>query len=100
MSIKEQLAICVRFVDQSTLKIEERFMVFSECDTGVTGEAIADRLLSNLATWQLPASNMIGQIYGGAGAMAGGKKELLPALQSSIPRLSIPIVLLMPSTCV
>ena len=73
-SNKEQLAVCVRFVDQCTLKIEERFMAFSECDTGVTGKAIAECLLSNLDEWQLPASHMIGQTYDGAGAMAGRKK--------------------------
>ena len=77
-------------------------MAFSECDTGVTGEAIADRLLSSLDSWQLPASHLIGQTYDGAGAMAGKKRkmELLPILQSFTPRLSTHIVLLMPSTCV
>ena len=34
-------------------------MTFSECDTGVTGQAIADRLLSHLNAWRLPASHMI-----------------------------------------
>ena len=46
-SNKEQLAICIRFVDQSTLKIEW-FICFSECITDTTGEAIAD-----LANWIL-----------------------------------------------
>ena len=71
---KEQLAICIRFVDQGTLKIDERFMSFSECDTGVSGQAIADRLLSHLVTWQLPASQLRGQTYDGAGAMAGKRR--------------------------
>ena len=30
-SNKEQLAICIRFVDKTSLNIEERFMCFSEC---------------------------------------------------------------------
>ena len=55
-SNKEQLTICVCFVDQSALKVEERFMSFSECNTGTTGEAIADRILSQLDSWQLSAS--------------------------------------------
>ena len=42
---KEQLAICVRYVNKSTQEIEECFLGFSECVTGVTGEAIANRLL-------------------------------------------------------
>ena len=45
-SNKEQLSLCIRFVNHSSLKIEERFMCFSECDTGTTGEAIADCILS------------------------------------------------------
>jgi len=32
---KEQLAVCI-----CTLKIEERFLGFSECETGVSGQAI------------------------------------------------------------
>ena len=71
---KEQLAICIRFVDKNTMKIEERFMSFSECETGVPGQAIADRLLSHLVTWQLPASQLRGQTYDGAGAMAGKRR--------------------------
>ena len=51
VSNKKQLAICLRFVDQSSLKIEECFMTFSECDIGVSGQAIADRLLSHLEAW-------------------------------------------------
>lgn len=35
---------------------------------GTTGEAIADRILSQ---WQLFASQLCGQTYNGAGAMAG-----------------------------
>ena len=77
-SNKEQLAICLRFVDQSTLRIE-RFMVyglcFSECNTGTTGEAIADRILSQLDSWQLSASQLCGQTYNGAGAMAGKERS-------------------------
>ncbi len=71
---KEQLAICIQFVDRNTMKSEERFMCFSECETGVSGKAIADRLLSHLVTWQLPASQLRGQTYDGAGAMAGKRR--------------------------
>ena len=49
-------------------------LTFSECDTGVTGEAIADRILGHLETWQLPASGLRGQAFDGAGAMAGKNK--------------------------
>ena len=39
--------------------------------TGVTGSAIADHILCLLDEWQLSASNIHGQTYDGAGAMAG-----------------------------
>ena len=55
-SNKEQLAICARYVQQDTLVIEEQFLGFTECDTGVTGEAIFSRILQHLDTFQLPAS--------------------------------------------
>ena len=42
--------------------------------TGVTGEAIAERLLALLDRWKLSASQMVGQTYGGAGAKAGKHK--------------------------
>ena len=73
-SNKEQLAICIRFVDRCTLQIEERFMCFSKCDTGVSGEAIADNILGHFESWQLPASQLRGQTYDGAGAMAGKRR--------------------------
>ena len=54
--------------------IEERFMGFTECVTGATGEAIAYCLLQHLSDWQLPASMLCGQVYDGAGVMAGTTK--------------------------
>ncbi len=83
---KEQLAICIRYVDRNTMKIEERFMCFSECETGVTGQAIADRLLGHLVTWQLPASQLRGQTYDGAGAMAGKRKGAASRITEHHPK--------------
>ena len=60
-------------VDKNTMKIEERFMSFSECETGVSGQAIADHLLSHLVTWQLPASQVRGQTYDGS--WSNGREE-------------------------
>ena len=75
-------------------------MTFSECDTGVTGQANADRLLSHLDAWRLPASHVIGQSYDGARAIAGKNKGAAACITEVYPRLPIPTVLLMPSTCV
>ena len=83
---KEQLAISVRYVKEATRSIEERFLGFSECVTGVTGEAIADRILQHLVDWQLPADNLIGQTYDGAGAMAGRKKGAAARITQLYPK--------------
>jgi len=58
---KEQIAVCIHYVHSSTLKIEEHFLGFSECETGVSGQAIAAHILQLLETWQLPASQLRGQ---------------------------------------
>ena len=58
-------------MNSGTREIEERFMGFTECVTGVTGKAIAKRLLQHLSDWQLPTSMLCGKTYDGAVAMAG-----------------------------
>ena len=44
----QQLSISVRYINHSSQRIDERFLGFSECTTGVTGEAIAKRILEHL----------------------------------------------------
>ena len=61
-------------------------MGFSECVTGVTGEAIADNLLQHLSDWQLPASMLCGQTYDGAGAMAGKTKGAAARIAECYPK--------------
>ena len=46
-----QLSICIRFVDGYPL--QEKFLGFCDCTSGVAGEAIASDLLYQLTTWQL-----------------------------------------------
>ena len=67
----EQLAVSIHYVKPNARCIEERLLAFSECLTGVMGNAITDHILRLLADWQLSASNIRGQTYDGAGAMAG-----------------------------
>ena len=50
---------------------------FHECQSG---EAVADRILSKLAEWQLQPQLLCGQVYDGAGAMAG-KSKLVVSLK-------------------
>ena len=82
----EQLAVSVRYVNPSSRAIEERFIGFSECLTGMSGEAIADHILKLLGEWQLSPSNLRGQTYDGAGAMAGKKKGVAARIQQMFPK--------------
>ena len=40
-----QMSVSLQYVHPNTRKIEERFVAFSECVTGVSGKAIADPIL-------------------------------------------------------
>ena len=66
----------------------ERFMGFVKCDTGVTGEAIADKILLQLHAWQLPASLLRGQAYDGAGSMAGHTRGVAARISAMHPKRS------------
>ena len=50
---KEQLFICVQYWNKDFEKLEEMFLGFPNCDTGVTGEAIAESILTQLSSWRL-----------------------------------------------
>ena len=81
----EQLSICIRFVD-GTVPCE-KFIAFHECLSGVSGEAIADNILTKLEPLQLQPQFLRGQAYDGAGAMAGSSKgALLASLHARYPK--------------
>ena len=82
----EQLTVSLRYVHPSTRKIEERFLAFSECVTGVSGKVIADRILQLLSNWQLSGSYLVGQTYDGAGAMAGKNNGAAARIQTIFPK--------------
>lgn len=79
----EQLAVSIRYVNPRTRSIEERFLAFSECLTGVSGSAIADHILCFLSDWQFSAAKLQGQTYDGAGAMAGKSKGAAAHVQEA-----------------
>mgnify|MGYP001797961719 FL=1 len=65
----EQLAIVLRFVDES-LKIREEFLGFVPCRNGLSGEAIAEEISTFLSSIDLSLDDCRGQGYDGAGNMA------------------------------
>ena len=64
----------------------ERFLGFLECINGVSGEALASTILTQLNSWQLPASLLHGQGYDGAGAMSGCTKGVAARISTQYPK--------------
>ena len=70
-SNKEQLALALRYVDPGNLQISENLVEFIECDTGVTGRAIAEKITGFIQSSGLDPTKLCGQAYDGAGNIAG-----------------------------
>ncbi|VDI17171.1 Hypothetical predicted protein [Mytilus galloprovincialis] len=70
VSVKEQLSICVRYVDSDTNDIREDFLGFVEPGQ-VDAEHISKAILENLQNWGLNLVNLRGQGYDGASVMSG-----------------------------
>ena len=49
-------------------------------------QAIAKQSLQNLEHWQLPASQLFGQTYDGAGSMAGKRKGVAAKISDQYPK--------------
>ena len=64
-SNKEQLCIVLRYVESMTSVIKEDLVTILECDSGITGEALADLMLGFVRE-NLDPSMLHGQAYDGA----------------------------------
>ena len=71
MSNKEQLSLVLRYVEPDTLLVREDLVGFFECDTGISGRTLADKITSCVRAYGLDLSNLRGQAYDGEGNMAG-----------------------------
>ena len=69
-SNKEQLCIVMRYVDLETASIREDLVTFLECDSGINGKALADKMLGFVRN-HLDPSKMHGQPYYEASNMSG-----------------------------
>ena len=72
-SNKEQLSIVLRYAEPKTSFIREDLVTFLECDSGTTGEVLADQILGFI-TSHLDPSKMRGQADDGASNMSGKTK--------------------------
>ena len=85
VSNKEQLSLVVRYVDHDTLSVREDLLGFFECDTGITGRALADKVTGCLQAYGLDLSNLRGQAYDGAGNMAGSANGTAALISADYP---------------
>ena len=85
VSNKEQLSLVVRYVDADTLLVREDLLGFLECDTGISGRALADKITSTLQAYGLDLSHLRGQAYDGAGNMAGSVNGTAALITADYP---------------
>ena len=83
-SNKEQLSLVLRYVDPETSFIREDLVTFLECDSGTTGEALADLILGFVKNHLNPLK-MRGQAYDGASNMSGKRNGTAARISSSYP---------------
>lgn len=65
--------------------VREDIIDFIECDTGITGQALADKILSCLRSYDVDLGKMRGQAYDGAGNMSGSSKGTAAIIQAEYP---------------
>ena len=85
VSNKEQLSLVLRYVEPDTLLVREDIVGFFECDTGISGRALADKITSCVRAYGLDLSNLRGQAYDGAGNMAGSVNGTAALIASDYP---------------
>ena len=85
VSNKEQLSIVLRYIDGEQLIVREDVVGFFECDTGISGHALAAKLTTTLQELGLDLQYLRGQAYDGAGNMAGRSKGTAAVITSQYP---------------
>ena len=83
-SNKEQLAIVLRYVDPDTHAIREDLVTFLECNDGMSGQALADKILDFLKQ-HVDHTKLRGQAYDGAGNMSGKRNGVAARISSQFP---------------
>ena len=83
-SNKEQLCIVIRYVEPGTASIREDLVTFLECDSGITGKALADKMLGFVRN-DLDPSMMRGQAYDGDRNMSGKTNGAAARISSQYP---------------
>ena len=74
-SLKEQIALILRFVDKNST-IREEFVSFLECSYGLSGQSLLKTIKEFLDSHGIDISDCRGEGYDGAGAVAGKNQGL------------------------
>ena len=85
VSTKEQLSIVLRYVDSVSLVDREDLVYFTECDTGISGQNLAEKTMTYLEALGLDLSNLRGQGYDGVSNMAGAIKGTAAIITKQYP---------------
>ncbi|XP_054263675.1 52 kDa repressor of the inhibitor of the protein kinase-like [Macrosteles quadrilineatus] len=70
MSTKEQLSICIRYLDKVKFEIKEDFLMFLNV-VDLTGEGISKKILETLCSLGIDINDCRGQAYDGCSNMSG-----------------------------
>ena len=79
------ISLVLRYLDPDTLSVREDQIGFVECDTGITGRALTDKIISSLQEFGLDLSNLRWQVYDGAGKMAGSVNGTTALISAQYP---------------
>ena len=85
VSNREQLSIVLQYVDSATLTVREDLVGFFECDTGISGRNLSDKIKSTLNRFGVGLSCLRGQAYDGAGNMAGSVNGTASLISAESP---------------
>ncbi|CAG2222785.1 unnamed protein product [Mytilus edulis] len=85
VSVKEQLSLCIRYVDRIKSEVREEFMGFVEPDK-TDAENIAGNILTYLDKWGLEIEKLRGQGYDGASVMSGHVNGVQTRIRRTSPR--------------
>lgn len=82
---REQLSLVIRYVHPDDNLVREDFLTFLECDNGITGSCLAEKILGFLRDCDLDLTKLRGQAYDGAGNMSGRTRGAAAIVTSQYP---------------
>ena len=85
LSNKELLSIVLRYVNRDTGVAREDLIGFLECNTGITGHCLAEKITLTLQGYGLDLTKLLGQAYHGAGNMAGSARGTAAVIMAQYP---------------